>query len=521
MGTTEKASEPSNAPPEKPRGGIQVDQGDAPGPRIGAGIPKWAGALGGVLAIAFISLVPNLVGDTAETEDEPEPPTVITFPAPVDDEIPPQPTETSLGIFRWTKLVGYQDEIPLGDIYINPFGEGYLSYSDGKVWLSPDGESWTIVYGATPFRYFSWVRITGRWALAYATNNQRVAQLYGFQVFQIGDARWVPVELPDPILPQIEGMSFRVSLSQPVESQSAVLIPYLGWGTVPWEDYYGWTSVACRETALCGTAETSGWDPTTETLVVSFFDGYTTHEASLRVEVKANRVAFTDAETDETIHTLIFEETGDATSYTRGLMKGFGLEFSGAWVSSNGDDFSWHGTPWSGRVPVLAVPDGGFAAYERLFSQEPGLQTRVWTSADGISWEDRGTPEFVNGPFDHAEVAEAGPNLLATLYFGDSISHWLSKDGLTWVERGPTSLPPWAAIYPTEFGFSAMDFSRGERHRFWISADGENWEPIMGPTSPPDFFVSRPYGAAGELLFHATPGAAGTRILWIGRLVPS
>ena len=519
MGNTEKSSKPPSAPPEEPRGTIRVDQDDAPGARFDAKIPWWARLLGAALAIAFISLVPNLVGDSAETENEPKPPTVITFPTPLVEEIPPPPTVTSLGIFEWIKLVGDENEIPLGDIYTNPFGEGYVSYSDGSVWLSPDGESWAIVYGATLFRHYSRTTFTGRWALADASDNQLV--LDDFRVFQAGDAHWVAVELPDPILPQIKGMSFRSVLSPPVESDSVVLIPFSGSGRVPWENYYGLTSVACGETALCGTAEASGWDSTTETLVVSFFNGYKTSEASLRIEVEANEVAFTDVETDEAIHTLIFEDAGDATSYAQGLVNGFGLEFSGAYVSSNGGEFSLHGTPWPGRVTMLAVPDGGFAAYESFFSQEPGLQMRVWTSRDGISWEDRGTPGFVNGPFDQAELSESGPNLRATLYSGDSINSWLSTDGVAWAEEGPTSLPPWAAIYPTEFGFAGFDFSRDDRFRFWISADGENWEAIQGPTSPPASLVSRPYGAAGDLLFHATPGTAGTRILWVGRLAPS
>ena len=393
--------------------------------------------MGGVLAIAFISLVPNLVEDTSESEGEPQPPTVITLPAPIDADTPPLPTETSLGVFEWTKLVGNQKDIPLGDIYLNPFGEGYLSYSDGSVWLSPNSESWAIVSGASLFRVFSRTTINGRWALAYAPDIQLFDRLNGFQIFQIGDANWAPVQLPDPILPQIEGMSFHWTLSQPVESESVVVIPFFA-----------------REFVLRLSGE-------------------------------------------------------------------IGVEVSGAWVNSDGDDFSWHATPWSGLVKVLAVPGGGFAVYEGLSSQEADPEARVWTSRDGITWEDRGAPAFVNGPFDQFEVMAAGPNLLATVYIGDSVNHWLSKDGLTWAERGPSSLPPWAAIYPTDFGFAAMDFSRGDRQRFWISADGENWEAIQGPTSPPASLVSRPYGVSGELLFHATLGAEGARILWIGRLVPS
>ena len=524
MGDIEKTSRQPNAPYGEPGAGIQVDQEDAPGPRFGAGIPKWAGLLGAVLAIAFISLVPNLVGDTPETEDEPEPPTVITLPAPVVDDIPPLATETSLGVFEWTKLVGNQKDIPLGDIYINPFGEGYLSYSDESVWLSPDGESWTIVYGASFFRHFSWTTITGRWALAYTPDNQMFAQLDGFEVFQMGDARWEPVQLPDPILPQIEGMRFRKSLGQPVESESVVLIPFSASGSVPWENYYRPTPVQCGKPTLCEIGPETWWDPTTQTLVVSSFNGYIAIEVSHAVEVKGNRIVFTDATTGETIHTLIFEEPGDAASYTDLIRTNQALEISGVWASSNGGVFSSHEVPWARPGPMLAVPEGGFAAYEGLHSHQPANppeQTLIWTSTDGISWEDRGTPGFVSGPFDQIEVVEAGPQLLATLYRGNSINHWLSTDGVTWVERGPTSLPPWAAISPTDFGFVAMDFSRGERHRFWISADGENWEAIRGPTSPPASLVSRPYGVAGELLFHATPGAEGARILWIGRLVPS
>lgn len=520
MGNTEKASKPPSPSHEGQGGGIKVDQEDAPNSRFGSGVPRWAGLLAAALAIAFISLVPNLVGDPVESEDEPKPPTVITPPQP-GEEIPLLRTETSIGVVEWIKLVGDVGEIPLGDIYINPFGDGYVSYSGGNIWVSPDGDSWTISSQPSPFRDYSWVRITGRWALAYASDNQMVPLLDGFQVFQAGDHNWVPVALPEPALPEVEGMSYRGLLGQPVESGSVVVIPFSGWGTPAFEDHYGVFSVPCGDTARCSILPDAAWDPATDTLVVSFFNGYIMIEASLRMQVEDNQVVFTDVETGELIHTLIFAKATDAASYAEGLTKYQPLEISGIWVSSNKGIFTSHEVPWAGTGPMLAVPQGGFAVYAGLFSRAPGEsfeQTRVWTSTDGSDWEDRGTPGFVSGPFGQAEVGEAGPNLYATLYRGDLIKHWLSTDGLTWVE-GDRALPPWALIEPTEFGFAAIDFSVEDRPRFWLSADGELWESINVPTSEPALFSAKhDSGAAGELLYSAT-GFGRARTLWIGRLV--
>ena len=308
-------------------------------------------------------------------------------------------------------MVGGQDEIPLGDIYVNPFGEGYLSYSDGSVWLSPDGESWAIVSGANLFRAFSRTTITGRWARAYKSDKDLLAHLDAFLVFQVGDSSWVPVALPDPVMPEIEGMGYLRFLSQPVESGSVVVIPFSWRGSVPWENY-GVTLIPSADTARARILPEAAWDPSTETLVVSLFNGDTSSEARLRVQVEANRVDFTDAETNEKVHTLIFEEASDATSYAQGLMEGFGLWFSGAWVSSNGSDFSPFNTPWSGLVPVMAVPDGGFAAYEGLLPHRPGdppQETRVWTSRDGITWEDRECPNSRMDPSTEPKSQQPAP----------------------------------------------------------------------------------------------------------------
>jgi hypothetical protein len=511
--------------PLTPGNQIDVDRSAEPRRPFAGATTKWTAFLAAGAAVLFIGLVPNLVGDPAGPEDEPGPPTVATT-MPAEEEttttrilpgqVTPPPTVTSLGVFEWARLVGDDHQLPLGDIHVNPFGNGYISYSDGVIWRSPDGLSWTMTEEPSPFPEHSWVESSDNWALALHFER-------GAQVFRAGAATWVPVELPEPGLPDVEGIRFQVAPRLPLGSKSGVvMIPMSGWGSVPWEDHYGTSTVSCGLPGPCETNPEGWWDSSLGALVVwSYTGGGPTQVATLTLVVEGGSVVFRDAGTGEVIHRVTFDDPAAALEYAKGLERDQPPSTFGVWVSSNGRDFAFHDVPWTNLSSVVALPDGGFAVYAGLFQFDSSAvrleTTKVWTSTDGIDWTDHGTPGFAQSGFQYAEVSARGTDLIATVQGGSAAGRWVSTDGLTWVRQEIILQPNLDQIEPTSFGYAAIDFSANHL-RYWVSGDMVEWEEVQGPTNDPAWSSTRPTGAAGAIIYQTALAPAGTRILWIGRL---
>ena len=132
---------------------------------------------------------------------------------------------------------------------------------------------------------------------------------------------------------------------------------------------------------------------------------------------------------------------------------------------------------------VEGSPDGGFVSVGYVY---PGWRPVAWTSADAVTWSlsRMGTTEFT---FPVA-LAVRGSTIVAVGRSGTRPLAWSSADGRTWQEHDVPTLGTngvaerMTTVIATPFGFLAggsVGPELFERHaRFWISADGNTWQPV-------------------------------------------
>ncbi len=132
---------------------------------------------------------------------------------------------------------------------------------------------------------------------------------------------------------------------------------------------------------------------------------------------------------------------------------------------------------------VAGLPGGGFVAVGYVY---PGWRPVSWTSPDAVTWSlsRLGTTEFT---FPVA-LAVQEDTIVAVGRSGKLPVAWTSADGRTWQVRlvpmlGSAGVAErMTTVVATRGGFLAggsVGPELFERHaRFWLSADGESWEPV-------------------------------------------
>ncbi len=510
---------------------IRPDQGLEESPAATSRTGWWVGVVAAIAAVVFISLVPLWLGSGEVQPADPPTDTIVavTTQPEVFIEEATEPyaeirVETSFGGLTWTELAGDENTVPAGEIQLDPEGNGYLVQERGRIWRSQNGLVWNVEEAFLDLGNYEHVFIEGRWAFAYTEDGIPT-------MFERRDESWEPLSLPELSIPGIDGVRWWTAPGLPIESGGIVVIPAVGNGMIPWEDYYGTFEVECAQASPCPVPVDVWWDeisgefqvhnPETGGLI-----------ARLEMTVDANTIIFSDSESGEPVHTITARSESEAAEYARQIQQSGGIAFSASLVSVAGNRFDVNQVPWRGFTQVLAVQSGGFVAYETSRDSAPGTSpvasATVWTSEDGVNWIHHGTPTFLTGLEDDVWVHEQNGKIVANVTIGNDrpisqrfSERWESTNGLGWM-RVATGAPGATNIFEIDQGYVAA--YSNIHTRFWVSIDGENWEEVPGPPG----FIGSSFssysgnGAVGNLLYyfyadnylHADD--AGDRSLWIG-----
>lgn len=212
------------------------------------------------------------------------------------------------------------------------------------------------------------------------------------------------------------------------------------------------------------------------------------------------------------------------------LISGLGNSQQFVWRSEDGqaeiETLPWHVPPPNSEgmtlhdVDILALPDGGFAAYVKEYDRpgQPGWldpPVRIWTSSDGSEWEEYGTAPFANEQTLNASVYRLGDRLVVVYEqdpLPDNFAH--SLDGLTWEDGIGLSLPTDDRIEPQELVTTAEGYLLYGQPFLLSTDNAQTWLriPDHEDVDVPSTGYFSVGGIAGDLIYHSNEDG-----LWIGR----
>lgn len=497
--------------------------------------PLLVAAASFIVVLLTVALAGILLRETAEptrpvaTTPPPVTTSLATTSIPPGTEAPSAGeslnVETSFGPLTWIRIDGTSDTIPVPRLLAEPDGgfgvfEGASSAPSGQgpgrsiAWSSGDAMTWeaTEIPELNDFDFVQFpvpgFDFVSGWAVGFSDQ--------GPTLLRQTEHGWEPVELPEAQLPEVEGLVWDSQVAMPIESGNVTLALSTARGRVPWEDYYGtrdWNGVEGPNFP----------EIDEENQALRFFDNNGAPLATLVATRDGNDVAFVDVDSDEVVHEVAFV-SGFTDDMITQVAQEEQVEVRGMWTSRGDGRFEFNLAPWSDFGHSLAVPDGGFAYYVR--HDEVGvLIPEVWTSEDGTTWIEHESPSFLAGQSaPDVLIRRTAQTIRADVGPFESVAVWESTDGVTW--RLDTSLPGDARVYETGFGFVATamleDEELGLRYFFWVSTDGDSWDPVAAPPGrhEPDGGGSSWAGGAGDVLYLGVTEDSGSRFLWIGRIEP-
>ncbi len=430
-----------------------------------------------------------------------------------------------LGTLKWERIDGDESTLPAHGIQADGDG-GYISYEDGKVWRSPDGVTWTVGEAEGVFAGYEWSRIEGEWAQA---GNRDTSILF----YKDGDT-WVPVDMEPAALPDTDGIAWNAWSGFPVESNGITLVDADIYGRIAWGDVYGTFEIDCGEPEPCEEAPWGRWDEPSETMRI---ENPTNGSmlGVLAIEINGDTLNFVDTTSGETVHAVSAASAFSLERIVEGITnEGRGLTYGAGWILTPADEFVWIEFPWDQVDGFVAVPQGGFAAFEFTYDWEnqenPLVAATTWLTVNGLDWTDEGSPPFVDvdGRIDHVGIRETGGQISATVITGqdnatgrETFDAWVSTDGVNWTQI-ESVFAPWSNRIETDFGAVVTDMPQNV-HLFWVTTDGETWHEVEGPpgSHEPAGAGYSGAGAAGSILFASVGTDGGPRVLWIGRFEPS
>jgi hypothetical protein len=205
-----------------------------------------------------------------------------------------------------------------------------------------------------------------------------------------------------------------------------------------------------------------------------------------------------------------------------------------------GDGYEPYQAPWHG-LPVMDVDlaprtdhlvavalVGELATGDSNPSDEQPLLHR-WRSADGIEWEELGSPLAV-GDARVIRLVGDDERLLMGME-GPEQSMWTSVDGVGWERVGPERIAAWHfwTPTPTTYGWAVAAATHADafgdvwRCEVWVSPDTESWEQVpfhqMVEDRPlGDALNCRVFGDEVQVLLTKGQGTSTADGLWIGQL---
>jgi len=490
------------------------------------------------IAVVVLFGVVSLLTVTSETDGPPAttPPPVVTTTSLEGIVTPPDSAVSvvpGLGTLTWQRVDGDENTIPQ-TIQADPDG-GYISFEGSKMWRSDDGIKWTVEEWPPEFEGFDRVEIDDGWATAWDWDTS--------QLFERDGDSWVPVQFGVGPLPQTTGITWFPNPRFPVESGGVTVIGGSLSGRISLGYVYGLHEMDCGEPEPCDEEPNVRWDTASETVRVTSPDKSPDERgasiAVLSMVVEGQTISFVDTDSGEIVHTVTGSADYPADVIADQLRRKVGFTYQGGWIAARGSEPEWISFPWESAAEVLAVPDGGFAAYEIVYDrggnpEAPIVGSTMWMSSDGRDWVSKSEMPFLDASAEHIFVREGPTQILAVVFTGIDGSlpisggTWASSDGVTW-SQVELPFPSYLIEQKTDFGWVAMDFDEAflaySEFRFWVSTDGVTWLEVEGPPARPVLSVTdrgyTGFGAAGSLLVGAVGNEIGSRLLWIGTFEPT
>lgn len=445
-------------------------------------------------------------------------------------------TVTSLGTVKWTRVTDDRGLLPAGQIeYGATDFDPYVVFDGLDVWSSPNGIDWRLGVWPAPDGFDidpnAFFEATESWGVLHPSpsGDQPTGMVFRRSHTGTPYVPWIPLDLPEPSHPDVEGLDWRAQPALPVQSGTVTLIPGEVVGSLPLVDLFG--AVSCGGDEPCDAALSMEWDETAGTVRIGargtgLWPRVSEPIATLTVATDGNQILFTDEDSGEVVHRVTARDPETAESLVVELTRNWGVvRRSGAWTATGAGPFEWRWAPGSLSFDkVAALPGEGFVAYD-LPNGAAGQTPLVWTSRDGRVWEDRGALEVDGDGATWIEIDHLDTWLQAMVVGDfdpasgeDRAQYWTSTDGIEWTLRD-WPFPAWTRVEKTNFGFAATAMPQS-RMQFWVSGDGQTWEAVEGPPGPhePNGAGSVGAGAAGDILYLWVAEDSGTRTLWVGSL---
>jgi len=226
------------------------------------------------------------------------------------------------------------------------------------------------------------------------------------------------------------------------------------------------------------------------------------------------------------------------------------------WVSVGDGPFEMHDAPWDwppttagghSSVTIVAAPDGGFVAlvtYYGIHPDDSGLAdnerdpsstlrfAELWTSPDGIRWDNNGLPGFlapdaVNRSLT-VTIRSHGDELVASASYNGAerrdtgetvLGDYTSRNGLDWVRSAGTDSTGepesecWIQTMNMGYICASIQTEPVMMFEFVLSTDGETWVDVNLPEIDYEsygFVGGAAHGGVGDILFLSYGD------LWIG-----
>lgn len=505
--------------PEKLQGANETGHGAvSASPMRGGWLIAGAAAVAVLAVLGGSSLLVGAFRTSAPATGTPTPTTVEQTTDIAASAIP------GLGTLTWQRVDGDESTIPI-NFQADPNG-GYISYEGSKVWRSQDAVSWTVLEEASEFAAYPSVTFEDGWAVGWS---------YGAssQLFEHDGESWVPVLLEAATVPLTSGITWNQGVRFPAESGDVTVIDGSSEGQISWADVYGMFEevVYCAQVEPCYLPPYGQWDVSAGTYRVGNpITGSTLGVLSMVVEEQT--ISFLDADSGETVYTVTASADYSTDAIAERLRRGSGLSYQGGWVAVGDSEPQWTAFPWENFANLVAVPEGGFAAYEFVYDRDENrsdsiVRSTVWTSIDGLNWVSNGELPFSDAGVESISVREGPTQLQAFVTTGDNPNtgmplgdSWISTDGLNWLQD-ESAFAPHVTEQKTDFGWVAVDAE--DVLQFWVSTDGSTWFDVENPegSASPNLDVNGEAGAARAILYAARFYEAGPRTLWIGTFEPA
>lgn len=169
----------------------------------------WAAAAAAILVLLLLGAIPIWLSGggpdpaadptpqvTTTLADTVTPPTSPEGAWPVIEPVDLDMTSTSLGTFRWTRISGDAETLPVGNIEVDLNGDGYVVHDldDGSVWRSSDGFVWVLDDTSSQRDPADWV---APWVSDDGDGWSLPESLFpdGALIFEV-DFGWVATEMP-------------------------------------------------------------------------------------------------------------------------------------------------------------------------------------------------------------------------------------------------------------------------------------------------------------------------------------